>query len=141
MFGCNREEVTGNWRKLHDKELHGLYYSIAVISVKKLRRMKWTLHVNWWVLDCDEDIALCFSHISSRSVSVCILQNCSFLFFIVSGVWQIPTQAPSLLLIFINDLCVKICHCFLILCWWSENMLSNKSVVLWLSTNWYVVQK
>jgi hypothetical protein len=44
MFGCNREEVTGNCRKFHDKELHDLYPTLAVISVKKLR-MRWALHV------------------------------------------------------------------------------------------------
>jgi hypothetical protein len=128
MFGCNREEITGNWRKFHNKELHGLYYSIAIISVKKLRRMRWAFHVNWWVLDCYDDIALFCSHIS-RSVSVCILQTFPSPLCIVSGVSQSSIQAPILLHIFISDLCFKVSHCFLIICLWSVNMLSNKSVV------------
>ena len=128
MFGCNRQEVTGNWRKFHDKELHGLYYSIAIISVKKLRSVRWALHVNWWFWTVMR--MLHFFAVTYPSMSVCILQKFSSPFCIVSGVLQSSIQAPVLLHIFINDLCVKICcHHFLIICWWSENMLSNKSVV------------
>jgi hypothetical protein len=41
IFGPRREEVTGGWRKLYDKELHNLYSSLNVIMVIKSRRMRW----------------------------------------------------------------------------------------------------
>jgi hypothetical protein len=37
--------VTGGWRKLHDEELHGLYYSPSIVRVIKARRMRWAGHV------------------------------------------------------------------------------------------------
>jgi hypothetical protein len=33
VFGSKREEIAGDWRKLHDDELHGLYYSPNIIQV------------------------------------------------------------------------------------------------------------
>jgi hypothetical protein len=41
IFGLKREEVTGDWRKLHNEELHGLYCSLSVIRMIKWRRMRW----------------------------------------------------------------------------------------------------
>ena len=41
IFGSKRDGVTGNWRKLHNEELHDLYSSPNVIRVIKSRRMKW----------------------------------------------------------------------------------------------------
>jgi hypothetical protein len=41
IFGPNRDEVTEDWRKLHNKELHGLYSSTNIIRVIKARRMSW----------------------------------------------------------------------------------------------------
>ena len=43
-FGPRRDEVTGNWRKLHNWELNGRYSS-PNIRVMKSRRMRWTEHV------------------------------------------------------------------------------------------------
>ena len=43
--GPKREEVTGEWRKLHNEQLHRLYSSPNVIHVIKSRRMRWTGHV------------------------------------------------------------------------------------------------
>jgi len=40
MFGTEREEMTGGWRKLHNEELHNLYSSPNIIRVNKLRRMR-----------------------------------------------------------------------------------------------------
>jgi hypothetical protein len=37
--------VTGEWRKLHNEELHGLYSSPSIIRIIKLRRMRWVEHV------------------------------------------------------------------------------------------------
>jgi hypothetical protein len=45
IFGPNRDEVAGEWRKLHNEELHYLYSSPSVIRVVKSRRMSWAGHV------------------------------------------------------------------------------------------------
>jgi hypothetical protein len=39
IFGPKRDEVTGEWRKLHNKELHDLYSSPNIIRIIKSRRM------------------------------------------------------------------------------------------------------
>jgi hypothetical protein len=39
IFGPNRDEVTGEWRKLHNEELYELYSSPNIIRQVKLRRM------------------------------------------------------------------------------------------------------
>jgi hypothetical protein len=39
-----RSEVTGDWRKLHNEELHNLYSSLRIIRMIKSRRLKWTGH-------------------------------------------------------------------------------------------------
>ena len=44
IFGLKREEVTGEWRKLHSEELNDLYCSLNIIRVFKSRRMRWTGH-------------------------------------------------------------------------------------------------
>ena len=45
IFGPKRDEVTGEWRKLHNKELKGLYSSPNIVRVIKSRRMRWAGHV------------------------------------------------------------------------------------------------
>jgi hypothetical protein len=45
VFGPRRDEVTGEWRKLHNKELHDLYSSSRLIRIIKSRRMRWERHV------------------------------------------------------------------------------------------------
>jgi hypothetical protein len=40
-----RDEVTGEWRKLHNEELHDLYSSPSIIRIMKPRRGKWAKHV------------------------------------------------------------------------------------------------
>jgi hypothetical protein len=40
IFGPKRNEVTGDWRKLHNEELHNLYSSPNIIRMKKSRRMR-----------------------------------------------------------------------------------------------------
>jgi hypothetical protein len=41
IFKCKREEVMGDWRKLHNEELHNLCSSPNIIGVIKSRRMRW----------------------------------------------------------------------------------------------------
>jgi hypothetical protein len=45
IFGPKRDEVTGEWRKLQDDELHNLYSSSDIGRQIKSRRMRWTGHV------------------------------------------------------------------------------------------------
>jgi hypothetical protein len=45
MFNSKRDEVTGEWRKLHNEELNDLYCSPSIFRVIKSRRMKWGGHV------------------------------------------------------------------------------------------------
>jgi hypothetical protein len=45
ILGPNRDEVTGGWRKLHNKELRDLYSSPSIIRIMKSRRMSWAGHV------------------------------------------------------------------------------------------------
>jgi hypothetical protein len=44
IFGPMRDEVTGEWRKLHSEELHNLYSSPDIIRQVKSRRMRWAGH-------------------------------------------------------------------------------------------------
>jgi hypothetical protein len=45
IFGPKRDEVTGEWRKLHNEELHYLYFSPTIVRVIKSLRMRWVGHV------------------------------------------------------------------------------------------------
>jgi hypothetical protein len=45
FFGSKRDEVTGEWRKLHSGELHNLYSSPDIVRRIKSRRMRWAGHV------------------------------------------------------------------------------------------------
>jgi hypothetical protein len=42
IFGPNIDDVTGDWRKLHNEELHNLYSLPNIIRMMKSRRMRWT---------------------------------------------------------------------------------------------------
>jgi len=56
IFGPERDEVTGAWRKLHKEELNDLYCSASNVQVIKSRRIRWYGHVArmgerrgfWW---------------------------------------------------------------------------------------------
>jgi hypothetical protein len=45
IFGPKRDEVTGEWRKLHNEELHKMYSSPDIIRQVKSWRMRWAGHV------------------------------------------------------------------------------------------------
>ena len=46
VFGPKRDEVTGEWRKLHNEELSDLYPLPNIVRVVKSRRMRWAGHVS-----------------------------------------------------------------------------------------------
>jgi len=59
IFGPRRDEITGEWRRLHNGELNDLYPSPNIVRVIKSRRMRWAGHVahmgeergcigSWW---------------------------------------------------------------------------------------------
>jgi hypothetical protein len=59
IFGPKRDEVTSEWRKLHNVELRDLYSSPSIIRIIKSRRIRWAGHearmrrigtviVYWW---------------------------------------------------------------------------------------------
>ena len=45
IFGPRRDEVTVEWRRMHNEELNDLYSSPNIVRVKKSRRMRWAGHV------------------------------------------------------------------------------------------------
>ena len=44
IFGARRDEVTGEWRRMHNEELNDLYSSPNIVRVVKSRRMRWAGH-------------------------------------------------------------------------------------------------
>ena len=45
IFGAQKDEITGEWRKLHNTELHALYSSPNIIRGLKSRPLRWAGHV------------------------------------------------------------------------------------------------
>ena len=45
IFEPRRDEVMGEWRRLHNKEVNDLYSSLIIVQVIKSRRMRWAGHV------------------------------------------------------------------------------------------------
>jgi hypothetical protein len=64
LFGPKRDEVTGEWRKLHSGELYSLYSSPDIIRQSKSGRIRWAGHVAgmgdmctgfWWESSNEKD--------------------------------------------------------------------------------------
>jgi hypothetical protein len=66
IFGLKWDEVTGEWRKLHNEELRDLYTSPSIIRILKSKRMRWAGHVArmgrratlidyWWESQTERD--------------------------------------------------------------------------------------
>jgi hypothetical protein len=45
IFGPQSDEMVGDWRKLHNEELHKLHSPLNIIKMIKSRRMRWTGNV------------------------------------------------------------------------------------------------
>ena len=45
VLGPKRDEVAGEWRKLHNEELNDMYCSLNIVQVIKSRRVRWVGHV------------------------------------------------------------------------------------------------
>jgi hypothetical protein len=45
IFGPKRDEMIGEWRKLHNEELHDLYSSPRIIRIIKSKRIRWVGHI------------------------------------------------------------------------------------------------
>ena len=45
IFGPRRDEVSGEWRRLHNEEINDLYSSPNIVRVIKSRRIRWAGHV------------------------------------------------------------------------------------------------
>jgi hypothetical protein len=45
MFGSKWNEITGEWRRLHKKQIYALFYAPNFIRMIKLRRLRWAGHV------------------------------------------------------------------------------------------------
>ena len=45
IFGPRRDEITGEWRRLHNEEINVLYSSPNIVRVIKWRTMRWAGHV------------------------------------------------------------------------------------------------
>jgi hypothetical protein len=45
ISGPKRDEVTGEWRKIHNEELNDLYCSPTIVRVMKSRSMRWAGHI------------------------------------------------------------------------------------------------
>jgi hypothetical protein len=66
IFGPKTDEVKGDWRKVHNEELHNLYSSPHIVRKIKSRKMRWAGHVArmgrrgihtgyWWESQMERD--------------------------------------------------------------------------------------
>jgi hypothetical protein len=93
IFGPKRDEVMGEWRKLHSGDLHNLYSSPNVIRQIKSRRMRWAGHVArsgegekctgfWWESQKERD------HLKDRGVDGRMGSKWTLERWVGGGVWS-----------------------------------------------------
>jgi hypothetical protein len=85
IFGPKRDEVTGEWRRLHNEELYALYYSPNIIRVIKSRRLRWAghvvrmgrgeVHTGFWWGNLGEGDKLETPGVDGRIILKCVLQK------------------------------------------------------------------
>ena len=51
IFGPKRDELSGEWIKLHNVELHNLYGNAGIIRMLKSRKLQWAVHVRGWEME------------------------------------------------------------------------------------------
>jgi hypothetical protein len=69
IFGPKRDEVTGDWKKLHNEELHKFYSLPVIITMIKSRRMRWAVHVaRLWRREMHKDIGGEVDHLEDQDV-------------------------------------------------------------------------
>jgi hypothetical protein len=79
IFGPKRDEVTGEWRKLHNEELCDLYSSPSIIRIIKSRRMRWAGHAARMVKRNGHRLLVGKSrrgHYEDQVVGGCIILKC-----------------------------------------------------------------
>ena len=81
IFGPKRDEITGEWRKLHNEELNDLNCSPNIVRVIKSREMRWEGHIActgevytgfWWKNLRERD------HLQNAAVDGNIMLKCMF---------------------------------------------------------------
>jgi hypothetical protein len=85
IFKAKRDEVTGGWRKLHNEELHNLYFSPNVIRMIEPRRMRWAghaarmgrrgVHIGYWLERHKERDHLENEDVGEWTILRCILER------------------------------------------------------------------
>jgi hypothetical protein len=87
IFGRERDEVTGEWRKLHNEVLNDLYCSSNIVRVIKWRRMGWAGHIarmgrgvlctGFWLGNLRERVHLVHPSVDGRIIIRLMFRKCN----------------------------------------------------------------